>query len=246
MATTESEYAARNVKGREAAAEYEYEKWRIWPVNWSAITVGALAALATALVISLIAIAVGAHLLGPEDRLVDIKRLGLTAMAFSIFGSFLAFVVGGWVAGKVAGILRSEPAMLHGAIVWLATVPVLALLASLGAGGYSAGWYAALGGNSAAATMPYERPEQLVSPVSEQARRDNDAAWAKYREDVARWREETPKATRNSALCAITALLLGLMGSVIGGWMASGEPMTLTYHLNRPRVAGRNQPTSAL
>ena len=42
----------------------------------------------------------------------------------------------------------------------------------------------------------------------------------------------TPNAAvmaRNSALGAVTALLLGLMGAVLGGWMASGEPMTLTY-----------------
>ena len=36
-------------------------------------------------------------------------------------------------------------------------------------------------------------------------------------------------ASRNSALGALTALLIGLIGSVIGGWMASGEPMSLTY-----------------
>src|SRR6266851_1529466 len=35
---------------------------------------------------------------------------------------------------------------------------------------------------------------------------------------------------RNGALAALTALLLGLVGSVVGGWMASGEPMTFTYH----------------
>ena len=31
----------------------------------------------------------------------------------------------------------------------------------------------------------------------------------------------------------VSALLLGLVGSVIGGWMASGEPMTLTHYRHR-------------
>ena len=35
-------------------------------------------------------------------------------------------------------------------------------------------------------------------------------------------------ALRNAALGGVTALLIGLVGSVIGGWMASGEPMRLT------------------
>ena len=49
-------------------------------------------------------------------------------------------------------------------------------------------------------------------------------------------------AARNSALGAVTALLIGLMGSLLGGWLASGEPMSLTYRrpqqerLQTPRV----------
>src|SRR5437867_9082172 len=33
-------------------------------------------------------------------------------------------------------------------------------------------------------------------------------------------------AMRNTALSNLTGVLVGLMGSVIGGWIASGEPMT--------------------
>jgi hypothetical protein len=52
----------------------------------------------------------------------------------------------------------------------------------------------------------------------------------------------TAEAFRNTALAAVTAILLGLVGSVLGGWMASGEPMTLTYHRRRsvePEVRAR-------
>jgi uncharacterized membrane protein YeaQ/YmgE (transglycosylase-associated protein family) len=43
----------------------------------------------------------------------------------------------------------------------------------------------------------------------------------------------TPDTVRATALAAITSLLVGLIGSVIGGWMASGEPMTFTHHRKR-------------
>jgi bacteriorhodopsin len=43
----------------------------------------------------------------------------------------------------------------------------------------------------------------------------------------------TPDVVRSTALAAITSLLVGLAGSVIGGWMASGEPMTFTHHHKR-------------
>ena len=54
-----------------------------------------------------------------------------------------------------------------------------------------------------------------------------------YKLKVRQWQEETPRALRNSALGGVTALLLGLMGSVIGGWLASGEPMNFTHYRTR-------------
>ena len=44
---------------------------------------------------------------------------------------------------------------------------------------------------------------------------------------------QTPDVIRGTALSALTSLLVGLVGSVIGGWMASGEPMTFTHHAKR-------------
>jgi hypothetical protein len=43
----------------------------------------------------------------------------------------------------------------------------------------------------------------------------------------------TPDVVRNTAMAALTSLLVGLIGSVIGGWMASGEPMTFTFYRKR-------------
>jgi hypothetical protein len=52
----------------------------------------------------------------------------------------------------------------------------------------------------------------------------------------------SPDAIRNTALAALLSLLVGLIGSVIGGWMASGEPMTLThYRTRRPIYAPRRE-----
>ncbi len=218
-------------------AEARYEEWRHWPVNWSAVWVGGLAALAVALIFGLIGLAVGAHLLGPEHRVVDLHKFGLGALIFSVCGAFFAFVIGGWVTGKIAGILRAEPAMLHGAIAWLVATPLLVVLVGLGAGSFFGGWYAGLSGTpswAAPAAAPFDRPEPLAAGASQAERGAYQDALAKYHEQVRQWKEDTPRATRNSALGAVTALLLGLIGSVLGGWLACGEPMSLTYHRRRP------------
>jgi hypothetical protein len=177
-----------------------------WPINWSAIWVGALAALAVALIISLIGAALGAHQLGAGGRIARWNEVGLGALAFAVAGAFFSFVVGGWTAGKINGFRRAETDMLHGAIVWLVAVPILVVLAALGGGTLFGAWFGGLG----------------MTPmwVSETAVSADPAAAA---------------AARNGSLGALTALLIGLVGSVIGGWMASGEPMTLNT-TNRSRT----------
>jgi hypothetical protein len=210
--------------------------WVEWPVNWSAVSVGSLAAVAAIIVFGLIGTALGFHLVGPENRIVDLHKIAIGTLAFGVFSAFFAAVIGGWVTGKIAGILHSEPAMLHGAICWLLTIPVIVVLAALGAGTYFGGWYGGLAGTPSWASYspaPYDRPDPVSPTATEEERAKYSAAQTEYQAKVKQWRDETPRATRNGALGAVTALLIGLVGSVIGGWMASGEPMTFTYYRTR-------------
>jgi len=200
--------------------------WVHWPVYWSAIWVGVMAAICTALMIGLIGIAVGAHEIGPANRILDWHKFHIAALIFSVVGAFIAFVVGGWVTGKIAGILHSEPAILHGAIVWLVAVPLLVVLAASGAGNFFGGWYGGLAGSPAwAGTLERGFTMHATAP-STTSTEDRDAA---MRDDA--------RAARNSALGAVTALLLGLVGSVIGGWLASGEPMNFSHYRTRHLTA---------
>jgi len=223
-------------KQDDALTERQYERWAHWPINWSGIWTGALASIAAILVFGLIGLAIGAHFLDPEKRVVDLTKITLLTLAFSIFTAFLSFAIGGWIAGKIAGILRSETAMLHGAIVWLTAVPLLVVLAALGAGTSLGAWYTGLA-SARSADMPFERPDPLPPNATEKERIQYAVNMDKYRGEVAQWKEDSPKVARNTALCTVTALLLGLVGCVVGGWMASGEPMTFTYHRNRPALA---------
>jgi hypothetical protein len=182
--------------GREYSAYVS--EWRAWPVAWSAVWVGALAALAVSLIIGLIGFAVGAH---EASRFVKWSNVKFLTLVFNVCGAFFGFVVGGWAAVRIAGIRRSEPAILHGAIVWVLTVPLLLVLSTLGA--HFGGWYVGLAGMPAWAGA--------VPPV--------DPALA--------------AAMRNTAVAAVAALLLGLVGAVIGAWMSSGEPMTFTHYRRR-------------
>jgi hypothetical protein len=190
--------------------ESQKSEWEAWPVAWSALWVGTLTALAVGLIIGLLGFALGAN---EVASYVDWKKLRLIGVVFSVGGAFFAFVAGGWAAARIAGFRRSEPAMLHGAIVWLLAVPLLLTLAAVGGLGHFGGWYGGLAGSPS-----------WVTPVGSA---DPNLAIA----------------TRNNALATAVALLLGLIGSVIGGWMASGEPMTFTHYRTRDRLAAAPGPT---
>jgi hypothetical protein len=177
-----------------------------WPVSWSAIWVGALAALAVALLISLAGLALGAQIVGPGERIANWHRVNFGGIVWAICGAFFSFVVGGWVAARIGGFVRSEPAMLHGAISWLIAIPLLLLFAALGSGGYFGTLYTGLAGTPAWVQAP---------PI------DADGY----------------AILRNNALGTITALILGLIGSVLGGWMGSGEPMTFLHYFQREETA---------
>lgn len=174
------------------------EEWVAWRVNWSAIWVGALAALAAALIFGLLGTVIGATSVKALASWHDVPRIDV---AVAILGAFFAFVIGGWVSGKITGARHSEPAILHGVISWLVAVPMLMGFIALGAGSAFGNWYGGF----------------ITSPFG--------AAAASAPPD--------PNVVRNTALAALTSLLVGLVGSVIGGWIASGEPMTFTHHRTR-------------
>jgi hypothetical protein len=235
MATIQKEMIRSDVRRESVISEAQYEQWVHWPVNWSATWVGALASVSAVILFGLIGIAIGVQSLEANGRIVDLHKIAIGTLIFSVCAAFFAFVIGGWIAGKVAGILRAEPAMLHGAIVWLLTTPALVALAALGAGSSIGAWHASLATPNSASTMllPFDRPEAPDASASQEEHQAYRNEMATYRIKVTQWKDDTPKAIRNSALGATTALLLGLVGSVLGGWLACGEPMSVLHYKTR-------------
>lgn len=171
--------------------------WTVWPVNWTAIAIGAMAAIVAAVILGLAGTAIGAHKTGLEGRITSWSGVGFASLAFAVISSFFAFVIGGWVAARIAGIRRAEDAMLHGAVVWVLAVFVMIALAAA-SGAVFNGWYASIAPTPAVPAVPGQPADPHLAI-----------------------------ALRNGALATVAAFLIGLMGSVIGGWVASGEPMTI-------------------
>jgi hypothetical protein len=178
-------------------------------VYWSSVFVGALSAVAVALILGLLAGAIeGYDLVRGRPSAAD---LGLGDLIAVVCGAFFSFVAGGWIAARIAGVRRAETGALHGAIAWLVATPMLLVLVALGAGTMFGTWYAGLAGTPAWATPP-PTPANAAELMQE------------------------------AAGGALTALLLGLMGAVLGGWFGSGETMNPAgYFRRRTSRSGRGR-----
>jgi len=197
---------------RQGSTVVREESWTAWPVYWTPVIVGALASVVAVVLFGVVGTAVGSWKAGNEGRITDFSGIARVAVAYAVFASFLAFVIGGWVTARIAGIRRAEPAILHAAISFLVATVTLLAMASFGGAVFS-GWYAGLAPSSAA-------PTGTAQPI------DPNAA----------------KAAAAGATAAAVAILLGLAGSVVGGWMGSGERMDFSFY-NRER-SRRSRPVA--
>jgi hypothetical protein len=187
-----------------------------WRVHWSAVSIGALATLAALMVLGLVGVALGGAVLDAAPRDVDDwSKVGWGAVVLMVLGTFLAAAAGGWVAAKTAGLRVAEPAMLHGAVVWLVALPLLVVCAALGARSYFDPWHAGLAG---AAPVVAAAPPSSGAAATDGGRDAGGLAQPSPAEI-----ERAAKIARNGALATLTAVLLGLMGAVVGGWLASGD-----------------------
>jgi hypothetical protein len=177
--------------------------WTGWHISWGPVFVGALAGLVAAVLFSLIAVAVGAHK-AVDDRILKWADLGPVTIIFSVLGAFFASLIGAWVAAKMSGARRAEPAILHGVAAWLVIMGIVLLFSALSGANTLGGGY--LGG-----LTPPGAPAPTGAPVD----------------------PNTALAIRNAAVGSILGILIGLMGAVVGGWFASGEPMNVNYYRSR-------------
>ena len=182
---------------------YWDDAWSGWHLDWGAVWVGALAMLVAAVLFSFIATAVGAQK-AVDARVLKFADIPIVTIVVSVFGAFLASAIGAWVAARMSGARLAEPAILHGVAAWLVVMAIVITLAALaGAHSFAGGYLGNL--------TPPGAPAPTGAPVD----------------------PNTAIAIRNAALGSILGILIGLMGSVVGAWIASGEPLGSLAHYRR-------------
>src|SRR4029434_6032557 len=102
-------------------------------ISWGAIFAGALVALATQLVLTLIGAAVGLATLNPATgQNPSGATLGIGAGVWLVISSLVSLFLGGYIAGRLGGTFNG---WLHGLATWAAVTMLTILLLTTAAGG---------------------------------------------------------------------------------------------------------------
>ncbi len=159
-------------------------------IRWGPIWGGLLIALATFLLLSTLALAIGAMVVEPTTA--EPQEAGMTGGTVSAIIILLSFLVGGWVAARAPAVTGHSNGLLNGFLVWVLGMGLVLLLSVLGLGAL----FGALGGmldQIRVASVP--RPDVNLNP------------------------NEVTSAIRNSALGAFLTLLLPALAAAAGGWL---------------------------
>ncbi len=105
-------------------------------VRWGPIWAGLLSAFFTLLVLSLLGLAIGATTVNTGAALQGTgnQNAGAYSAIWAGISAIIAFLIGGYVAGRTAAVPERGWAALNGMLVFLLALPILLWLASQGLG----------------------------------------------------------------------------------------------------------------
>lgn len=205
-------------------------------ISWQAIIAGAVAAIATNLVLTLFFAAIGITL---TEAGVRGNSVGVGALIATLFSLLLSLFVGGWIATQLTAGETEREAVLYGILTWAA---VLALSVAVVGMGVRAGYFAVMGGAMIAQQTPEARNAQSWEDAARNAgvsQQQIDAMKASANPDRARAAGNDP-ANQDRAHDALVAAswitLVGVLlslGTCIGGAIVGRGP---ALRLLQPQV----------
>lgn len=135
---------------------------------WGAILAGAVAGLATHILLMLLLTAIGLGAADPATDANPVATFGAgTGIAWTI-SALLSLFVGGWIAGRCAARVHSVSGAVHGFLVWcVATIAALMLVTS-GAGALIGGAARVVGQGLSALGAPLAGAANLAEQAVEQ------------------------------------------------------------------------------
>jgi hypothetical protein len=214
-------------------------------ISWGAIFAGAIIALASQFVLTLIGMAIGLAAISPATGTTPSgTTFGVGATVWVLLSSLISLFIGGYIAGRLGGTFNG---WLHGLAAWglvtLSTVMLLTTAAGalIGAGAGLASFATSNANQASSMSLPpavQQQLDQLKAQASQSA--DELAAQAQQpdAETQARAREVGQRAAKGGAVGAggaALALILGALAAAGGGRTGQRYPVREVYEARETR-----------
>ena len=198
------------------------------PILWGAIFAGAIIAMVTQVVLSVLGIAIGASTINPLEQVNPIEGIGIGAGIYWVVSSIISLFAGGYAAGSLIAVQERRTRTLHGLTVWGIATLLFFLMLGSGVGRIIGGTASVVGsgvglmGDAAGALGP-----QIASAVGSQM----DGADIDL--DLTRLREEARQVLRETGNPALDPDRLEERAGAVGeeaaaaGERAATDPQSL-------------------
>jgi hypothetical protein len=210
-------------------------------ISWGAIFAGALIALATQLVLTLIGAAIGLATLNPASgQGPSGTTLGVGATVWVVISSLISLFLGGYLAGRLGGTFNG---WIHGLATW-ATVAMLTMLLLTTAAGGLIGAASGLAGFAITTSDKVSRSslppaiQQQIDQLRSQVNQSVDRAATQAQQMTPEEREHAAKGGAIGTGAAALGLILGALAAAFGGSAGQRYPVREAY------IAERRAPPS--
>jgi ElaB/YqjD/DUF883 family membrane-anchored ribosome-binding protein len=115
-------------------------------ISWGAILAGVVVVLVVQMLLMLLGLALGTATIDPAAAdTPEASTLGIGGGVWWLAATAISVFVGGWVAGRLAGMPDNTDGMLHGFVAWAVATLIGIYLLSTAIGGLLGGAFGALG-----------------------------------------------------------------------------------------------------
>jgi len=161
-------------------------------VSWGAVFAGLVVALVTQLTLNILGLGLGTGMLNFQDNEPD-RAIGIGAAVWVIATSLISLFLGGWTAGRLAGVPRGADSWLHGILTWSAYTLIVFSLLTTAVGGLISGLAGVLGkgleasGHGIAKEVPKAMGAAGLPTEQQQGQGQGGVNWDAIKDEAKQW-----------------------------------------------------------
>ncbi len=216
-------------------------EWAAIPrVSWPAVFAGAAVVLVVEVMLSVLGVGIGASTISPRPMAGVSIGPGLWFAATTLVSLFL----GGWVAGRLAGVFRHMDGALHGIVAWALSSLVAFYLVTTAVGAVVSGAGIVLGGSTEDTLnggVGVAAEQQRATPTTP----DEDAALRAAQERADAMKTQAPRTAREvraaaaqgvakASLWTFFVLLIGGIAAALGGRVGAARALFIVRRSDIP------------